>query len=53
MPVVGFMKRSYQFGEVVGNAYYHDNLKMNREKILKGKVKSKLFIVSSWKPLTI
>ena len=30
------------FGEVVGNAYYHDDLKMNgdREKILKGKVKS-------------
>jgi len=30
------------FGEVVGNAYYHDDVKMNgdREKILKGKVKS-------------
>ena len=37
------------FGEVVGNAYYHDDVKMNvdREKILKGKVKSKLFIMSS------
>jgi hypothetical protein len=36
------------FGEVVGNAYYHD-VKMNgaREKILKGKVKTKLFVVSS------
>ena len=34
------------FGEVVGNAYYNDDVKMNgdREKILKGKMKSSFLL---------
>ena len=56
MPVVVSQNEiQVAFGKVVGNVYYYNNVKMNgnHEKILKGKVKSKLFILSLWKLLTI